>query len=117
MTPDGFSILDAGCSMVSEHPASSNLKSKKQQIAAMNWFIIFILLLVFVPLFRYSLAFLIIFLIINVLLIAGEAYFRARFNKDSASVFQFRRPKSKPLKSPRPKEYDDVQDAEFREEK
>ena len=81
----------------------------------MVWFTLFILLL-FVPFLRLGLAFLVIFVIINILLIFGEVFFRLAFQKKRASSFSSRpRPKSPPA-SPLRKD-DDIEDAEFREER
>ena len=83
----------------------------------MYWFILFILLLLFVPFLRLGLAFLVIFVIINSLLLFGEFFFRLVFQKKRPSPFspRTRHPKSPPA-SPLGKD-DDVEDAEFREEK
>ena len=82
----------------------------------MVWFILFILLLLFVPFLRLGLAFLVIFVIINILLLFGEIFFRLVFKKKGPSPFS-PRPRRKPTPvSPWIKK-DDVEDAEFREEK
>ena len=83
----------------------------------MYWFILFILLLLFVPFLRLGLAFLVIFVIINILLLFGEIVFRLAFQKKQRSPFFTQsRPTSPQPPSPLGKD-DDVEDAEFREEK
>ena len=82
----------------------------------MHWFILFILLLLFVPFLRLGLAFLVIFVIINILLLFGEIFFRLVFQKKRPSPFSPRPRRKPPPASPWIKK-DDVEDAEFREEK
>ena len=84
----------------------------------MSWFILFILLLLFVPFLRLGLAFLVIFVIINILLLFGDILFRLAFRKKSPSPFspRPRPPAGRAGASPLGKD-DDVEDAEFREEK
>ena len=80
----------------------------------MYWFILFILLLLFTPFIHLSIAFLIIFIIINILLAVGEIVFRFAFRKKGTpSPHRRRRP---PPTSSFGKD-DDIEDAEFREEK
>lgn len=90
----------------------------------MHWFILFVLLIFFVPFLHLGLVFLVIFVLINVLLLFGEIIFRSVLRKRSPSPFSphSRRPASPTSgsKSPRSsflKKDDDVEDAEFREEK
>ena len=83
----------------------------------MAWFILFILLLFFAPFLHLGLAFLVIFFIINILLFFGEIVFRLFLQKKQRSPFSPRpRPSSPPPASPLGKD-DDIEDAEFREEK
>ncbi len=82
----------------------------------MYWLILFILLLFFVPFLHLGMVFLVIFVIINILLLFAEIIFRLAFRKKWPSPFHPRpRPQSPPV-SPFGKD-NDVEDAEFREEK
>lgn len=89
----------------------------------MYWFFLLILLLFFVPLLHLGLVFLLIFVFINFLLLIAEFVFRLTFRKKRPSPFFPRsRPTSprggpqSPPASPLRKD-DDVEDAQFREEK
>ena len=82
----------------------------------MYWFILFILLLSFIPVFKIGLIFLIIFMFIHILLTAGQAALGLAFRKKRPRPFYFRpRPQSRPFSAM--EKYDDVEDAEFKEEK
>lgn len=82
----------------------------------MHWFILFILLLLFVPFLHLGLVFLVIFIVVNILLLFGEIVFRLVFRKKRLSRFSpWSRPKPPPASFL--KKNDDIEDAEFREEK
>ena len=80
----------------------------------MFWWLIFFMLLFFVPFARYALLFFIVFMVISILLAVMEVLAGARSGKSNSRVFRPKR-KSKPPPWPAPK--DDIEDAEFREEK
>ena len=81
----------------------------------MFWWLIFFTLLFFVPFVRYALLFFIIFIVISILLTVMEVFGGiVRSGKRNARVFRPQQ-KSKPPPWPAPK--DDIEDAEFREEK
>ena len=82
----------------------------------MYWFFLLILLLFFVPLLRLGLVFLVIFFVINILLFIGEIVFRLVFRKKRPSPFPSRPRHRPPSVSPFGKD-DNVEDAQFTEEK
>ena len=80
----------------------------------MFWWLIFFILLFFVPFVRYALLFFIIFLVISILLTVSEVLLGVRSGNKNSQVF---RPKQKSKPPPWPTSKDDIEDAEFREEK
>lgn len=81
----------------------------------MTWWLIFFLLLIFVPFVRYTIVFFIIFIVISILLTVAETFFKLRSPQRN---FPDPRPKKdKRSSSVWPTSKDDVEDAQFREEK
>ncbi len=80
----------------------------------MSWWLIFFVLLFFVPFVRYAILFLVIFTVMSILLMVVEALFGVWFGKKNSKIF---RPKQKNKTPPWSTPNDDVEDAQFREEK
>ena len=80
----------------------------------MFWWLIFFMLLFFVPFVRYALLFFIIFIVISILLTVMEVLGGVRSGEKNSRVF---RPKQKSKPPPWPAPKDDIEDAEFREGK
>lgn len=81
----------------------------------MFWWLIFLVLLFFVPFLRYAIIFLIIFTVISILLTLTQAMFGIGFRKKTSQTFR-QKQKGKPS-APWSTPNDDIEDAQFREEK
>ena len=81
----------------------------------MYWLLFWIVLLIFFPLFRLGIVFLGIFIVINILLVFLEIFFRLSFQKKQSNPFRY--PKKRPAAPSSFGKEDEVEDAEFREEK